>query len=99
VVVTQAKQWLDMGTKTLLDSHLARQRAALRPAGWWRRGVGPSASGQAKAEGEMALPEGLLLKHARRLIERGYPHEVLPRRSARAPTICAASWSSGIAIS
>jgi hypothetical protein len=34
-----------------------------------------SAPGQAKAEGEMALPEGLLLKHARLLIERGYPLE------------------------
>ena len=33
VVATQAKQWLDIGAKTLLDSHLARRRAALRPAG------------------------------------------------------------------
>jgi hypothetical protein len=33
VVATQAKQWIDIGTKTPLDSHLARQRAALRPAG------------------------------------------------------------------
>ena len=41
VVATQAKQWLDTGTNTWLDVTSPDNVLRQRPAGEWRRGVGP----------------------------------------------------------
>ena len=89
VVATQAKQWLDTGTNTLARRHLARQRADQRPAGEWRRRVGPyrrhSVRRQRLSHGNLR-PRRDLGRNRRGFAatERGFPARGEGRQHARA---------------
>jgi hypothetical protein len=101
VMAAQAKQWLDIGVKTLLDKS-RRPTTCCSAAGWivapWRRST--SAPGQAKAEGERwRYPEGLLLKHARLLIGLGNPLEDVAETIGSRPDDLRRVLEVGIAIS